>query len=39
MVDRSSMLIAVFTGASGGTKETIDYAKKKGIEVREITIK
>ena len=27
MVDRSSMVIAVFNGKSGGTKNTIDYAK------------
>ncbi len=39
MVDRSSMLIAAYTGAPGGTKETIDYAEKKGLEVRAITIK
>lgn len=37
MVDNSTRLIGVFTGAPGGTKETIFYAKKKGLEV--ITIK
>ena len=37
MVDNSTRLIGVFTGAPGGTKETIYYAKKKGLEV--ITIK
>ena len=36
MVDRSSMLIAVYTGAPGGTKETMDYAESKGLEVRAI---
>ena len=36
MVDRSSMLIAAFTGAPGGTKETMEYAKSKGHEVREM---
>ena len=33
MVDNSSRLISVFTGASGGTKETIEYAKGQGIEI------
>ena len=36
MVDRSSMIIAAFTGAPGGTKETMDYAGEKGLEVRAI---
>lgn len=29
MVDRSSLLIAAYTGASGGTRNTIEYAKKQ----------
>ena len=33
MVDHASRLIAVFTGAPGGTKKTIDYAVKKKLEV------
>ena len=33
MVDHASRLIAVFTGAPGGTKKTVDYAKKKGLEI------
>ena len=33
MVDHASRLIAVYTGAPGGTKQTIDYAKKKRIKV------
>ena len=33
MVDRSARLIGVYTGASGGTKETIEYAKKRGLQV------
>lgn len=37
MVDRSSRLIGVYTGAPGETKETIVYAKNNGLEV--ITIK
>ena len=36
MVDHSSMLIAVFTGAPGGTLETVRYAEKKGLEIRLI---
>ena len=37
MVDHASRLIAVYTGASGGTKKTIDYAFKNGIEVVNYT--
>ena len=33
MVDHSARLIGVFTGAPGGTKKTIEYGKKKGLEV------
>ena len=33
MVDHSARLIGVYTGAPGGTKETIEYAKKRGLEV------
>ena len=33
MVDRSSRLIAVYNGISGGTRNTIDYARKQGCEV------
>ena len=33
MVDRSARLIGVYTGAPGGTKETIEYAKKRGLQV------
>ena len=31
MVDRSNLVIAVFNGKRGGTKNTIDYADGKGI--------
>ena len=37
MVDNSSRLIGVYTGAPGGTKETVWYAKNHDLEV--ITIK
>jgi len=30
LVDHSSHLIAAYTGASGGTRNTIDYARKHG---------
>jgi len=33
MVDNSSLMIALFNGLPGGTKSTIDYAKKKGMEI------
>ena len=33
MVDRSSRVIALYNGTPGGTKNTIDYATSKGIEV------
>ena len=33
MVDRSARVIAVFNGQSGGTKNTINYARSNGIEV------
>ena len=32
MVDHSARLIAAFNGESGGTKNTIDYATRKGVE-------
>ncbi len=37
MVDHSNRLIAVFTGAPGGTEKTIRYAKKKQLEVISIS--
>lgn len=33
MVDRSYRLIAVYNGNAGGTRNTIEYAKKKFIKV------
>ena len=33
MVDRSKRVIGVYTGAPGGTKETIAYAEKLGREI------
>ena len=33
MVDHSNRIIAYYNGAPGSTKDTIDYAAAKGIEV------
>lgn len=33
MVNNSSLMIALFDGKSGGTKKTIEYAKKMGLEI------
>lgn len=32
MVDRSQLLIAVYTGQAGGTKNTVEYAARKGVQ-------
>lgn len=37
MVDSSSILIAVYNGTHGGTMQTVNYARKNGLEV--ITIR
>ena len=37
MVDHSAHLIAVYDGAPGGTKNTIDYAKSCGITIEQIS--
>lgn len=36
MVNHSSRVIAVFNGQSSGTKNTIDYANRKGVPVIQI---
>lgn len=33
MVDHSARVIAMYTGEPGGTKNTIDYALREGVEV------
>ncbi len=33
MVNNSSLMIALFNGQSGGTKSTIEYARKQGLEI------
>lgn len=39
MVDRSSRVISVYNGKSGGTQNTINYAIKRGIEVIKLIVK
>ena len=34
MVDRSNRVIAYYNGSPGGTRNTIEYAEKKGVECR-----
>lgn len=36
MVDHSFRIIAAFSGEKGGTKNTIDYAERHNIEIRNI---
>lgn len=36
MVDRSARVIAVFNGEKSGTKNTINYAKRVGVPIKEI---
>jgi len=36
MVDQAAVLIAVYDGFFGGTMQTVNYAKKQGLEVIEI---
>lgn len=36
LVNHSARVISVFNGGKGGTKNTIDYAKRHGIPVRNV---
>lgn len=36
MVDRSELVIAAFNGTKGGTKNTVDYARKKQVQIINI---
>ena len=38
MVDHSARVIAVFDGGSGGTKNTIDYARRTDVPVVTIAV-
>lgn len=33
MVDRANLVIAVFNGSKSGTKNTVDYAKRKSVKI------
>ncbi len=39
MVDHSNRVIAVYNGTSGGTRNTINYAEKAGVEVKLVEVK
>lgn len=36
MVDRSARVIAAYNGEKGGTRNTLDYARRQGLEIRNI---
>ena len=36
MVDRSNLVIAVFNGQKSGTKNTVNYAKRKGVKIMNV---
>ena len=38
MVDRSSRVIAVYNGETGGTRNTIAYARREGVDVQQINV-
>ena len=38
LVDHASLLLAAYNGAPGGTKYTVEYALKRGAEVRYIPV-
>ena len=38
MIDHASLLIAAYTGESGGTRNTIRYADKKGCMIRYLQL-
>lgn len=38
MVDRSRVLVAVYNGAPGGTRNTLLYAMRQGLEIVELSV-
>ena len=38
MVDASRILIAAFDGTAGGTRYTVEYALRRGIEIFDVSI-
>ncbi len=39
MVDHSNLVIAVFNGLKSGTKNTVDYAQRKGVSVNNVLVR
>ena len=37
MVDRSDTLIVIYGGEAGGTKNTIEYAQRRGLQIVTIS--
>ena len=37
-INTCSLVIAVFNGASGGTKNTIEYAQQQGIQIIQMIL-
>jgi uncharacterized phage-like protein YoqJ len=38
MVDRSSLLIAAYNGTAGGTRNTVQYAMERGLEIVDLPV-
>lgn len=38
MVDHASLLIAAFDGSSGGTRYTVEYAMRRGLDILDLAI-
>ena len=38
MVDHAALLIAAFDGSSGGTRYTVEYAMRRGLEIVDLPI-
>ena len=38
MVDHAMLLIAAFDGTAGGTRYTVEYALRRGIEIFDVSI-
>ena len=38
MVDHAALLIAAFDGSTGGTRYTVEYAMRRGLEIVDLPI-
>jgi len=38
MVDHAALLIAAFDGSPGGTRYTVEYAMRRGLEIVDLPI-